>query len=89
MCLAIPGRIVDSEEIGGLRVGRVRFGGITRKAFLDWVPDAAPGDYVMVHVGFAISKVDEAEAARAYDAIRQMGLLDEELGGADAEGESG
>lgn len=80
MCLAIPGRIVDSEEIAGIRVGRVQFGGITRKAYLDYVPDAVPGDYVMVHVGFAISKVDEQEARRTYDLMRQMGLLEEELG---------
>ncbi|MFN7924781.1 MAG: HypC/HybG/HupF family hydrogenase formation chaperone [Bryobacteraceae bacterium] len=84
MCLAVPGKIVDSEEIGGMRVGRVQFGGITRKAFLDYVPEAGPGDYVMVHVGFAISKVDEAEAERAYDAMRKMGILEEELAGGDA-----
>jgi hydrogenase expression/formation protein HypC len=85
MCLAIPGRIVDSEEIDGIRIGRIQFGGVSRKAYLDFVPDAVPGDYVMVHVGFAISKVDEAEAERAYDAMRQMGLLDEELGSMDVE----
>jgi hydrogenase expression/formation protein HypC len=81
MCLAIPGKVLDSEEIGGLRIGRIQFGGITRKAYLDYVPDALPGDYVMVHAGFAISKVDEAEAARAFAMMRQMGLLEEELGG--------
>ena len=79
MCLAIPGRIVESEEIGGIRVGRIQFGGVSRKAYLDFVPDAVPGDYVMVHVGFAISKVDEAEAERTYDLMRQMGLLEDEL----------
>ena len=80
MCLAIPGKILDSEEIAGIRIGRIQFGGVTRKAYLDYVPDAVPGDYVMVHVGFAISKVDEEEAARAYDVMRQMGLLEEEFG---------
>jgi len=80
MCLAIPGKILDTEEIGGLRIGRIQFGGVTRKAYLDYVPDALPGDYVMVHVGFALSKVDEQEAARTYDLMRQMGLLREELG---------
>lgn len=80
MCLAIPGKLLDSEEIGGIRIGRVQFGGITRKACLDYVPDAVPGDYVMVHVGFALSKVDEQEAERTYDLLRQMGLLEEELG---------
>jgi len=80
MCLAIPGKILDAEEIGGIRIGNIQFGGVTRKAYLDYVPDAVPGDYVMVHVGFAISKVDEAEAERTYDLMRQMGLLQEELG---------
>jgi hydrogenase expression/formation protein HypC len=80
MCLAIPGKILDCEEIDGIRIGRIQFGGVTRKAYLDYVPDAAPGDYVMVHVGFAISKVNEEEAERTYDLMRQMGLLQEELG---------
>ncbi len=78
MCLAIPGRIVSVDEVHGNRVGKVRFGGITREALLDFVPEAGTGDYVMVHVGFAISKVDEAEAARTYEILEQMGLLAEE-----------
>jgi hydrogenase expression/formation protein HypC len=77
MCLAIPGQIVDAEVIDGNRVGRVRFGGITRQAFLDFVPEAQPGDYVIVHVGFAISKVDEEEARQTYQYLAQAGLLDE------------
>ena len=78
MCLAIPGQIVDSEVIDGNRVGRVRFGGITRQAFLDFVPEAQPGDYVIVHVGFAISKVNEEEARETYEYLAQAGLLEEE-----------
>jgi hydrogenase expression/formation protein HypC len=81
MCLAIPGKILDTEEIAGIRVGRVQFGGVTRKAYLDYVPDAVVGDYVMVHVGFALSKVDQEEAARTYESMRMMGLLEAELGG--------
>ena len=81
MCLAIPGRILDSEEIAGIRVGRIQFGGVTRKVYLDYVPEAMVGDYVMVHVGFALSKVDQEEAARTYESMRVMGLLEEELGG--------
>jgi len=83
MCLAIPGKIVDTEEIAGIRVGRVQFGGVTRKAYLDYVPEAVVGDYVMVHVGFALSKVDQDEAARTYESMRVMGLLEAELGGAE------
>jgi len=80
MCLAVPGKIVDATEIDGIRVGRVDFGGVTRQAYLDYVPEAAPGDYVMVHVGFAISKVDEDEAQRALAMLGRMGVLEEELG---------
>jgi hydrogenase expression/formation protein HypC len=83
MCLAIPGKIVDTEERNGCRTGRVRFGGITRQAYLDFVPEAQVGDYVMVHVGFAISKVDAEEAARTYRALESMGLLEAELGPAE------
>ena len=80
MCLAVPGKIVSVEEMLGNRVGRVQFGGITRETLLDFVPEAGVGDYVIVHVGFAISKVDEEEAARTYELLEQMGLLAEELG---------
>jgi len=78
MCLAVPGKIVSVEEIGGNRVGKVQFGGVTRDALLDFVPEAGTGDYVLVHVGFAISKVDEEEAARTYELLEQMGMLEDE-----------
>ena len=78
MCLAVPGRIVDSEDVGGGRIGNVRFGGITRKVYLDFVPEATPGDYVIVHAGFAISRVDAAEAARTYALLEEMGALADE-----------
>jgi hydrogenase expression/formation protein HypC len=79
MCLAIPGRILDTEEQAGLRTGRVQFGGIVREARLDFVPEAQVGDYVMVHVGFAISCVDAGEAERTYELLRQMGMLEGEF----------
>ena len=82
MCLAIPGKIVDTDEIGGLRIGNVQFGSITRQAFLGFVPDAQPGDYVLVHVGFAISKVDEEEAERTLRDLETMGLVADELASA-------
>jgi hydrogenase expression/formation protein HypC len=75
MCLAIPGEIVDTEEIGGMRVGKVQFGSITRQTFLGFVPEAQPGDYVLVHVGFAISQVDEAEAAQTLRDLDELGLV--------------
>ncbi|HYL11496.1 MAG TPA: HypC/HybG/HupF family hydrogenase formation chaperone [Terriglobales bacterium] len=79
MCLAIPGKIVAEEQRNGLRIGRVQFGGIIREASLDFVPEAGVGDYVMVHVGFAISRVDTSEAERTYQILEQMGILQEEL----------
>jgi hydrogenase expression/formation protein HypC len=79
MCLAIPGKILDTAERNGSRIARVQFGGITREAYLDFVPEAQSGDYVMVHVGFAISRVDAEEAARTYQALESMGLLEGEL----------
>lgn len=79
MCLAIPGKILNAEEHDGLRAGRVQFGGIVRSVRLDFVPEAAVGDYVMVHVGFAISKVDEDEAQRTYQLLQEMGVLEQEL----------
>lgn len=79
MCLAIPGKILSSEVANGVRIGRVQFGGITREACLDFVPEATVGDYVIVHVGFAISMVDREEAERSYELLQSMGVLDGEL----------
>jgi hydrogenase expression/formation protein HypC len=78
VCLAIPGKVIETEERNGSRLARVQFGGITREAYLDFVPEAQPGDYVMVHVGFAISCVDAEEARRTYELLESMGLLVEE-----------
>jgi hydrogenase expression/formation protein HypC len=83
MCLAIPGKILESHEQDGMRVGRVQFGGIVRQVSLDFVPEAAVGDYVLVHVGFAISRVDAAEAERTYKLLEEMGALNDELPGVD------
>lgn len=79
MCLAIPGKIVSVEEANGLRSARIQFGGIVRQASLDFVPEAQVGDYVMVHVGYAISRVDADEAERTYQLLEEMGSLEAEL----------
>ncbi len=79
MCLAIPGKIVSTEWHNGVRVGQVQFGGITRETCLDFVPEAAVGDYVIVHVGFAISVVAREEAERSYELLESMGVLESEL----------
>jgi hydrogenase expression/formation protein HypC len=83
MCLAIPGKIMEARDQDGLRLGRVQFGGIVRSVRLDFVPEAEVGDYVMVHVGFAISQVDEDEAERTYELLREMGALEGELAPSD------
>jgi hydrogenase expression/formation protein HypC len=80
VCLAIPGKILSKQVDGGICVGRVQFGGITRETCLDFVPEASVGDYVIVHVGFAISRVDREEAERSYELLESMGLLKDELG---------
>ena len=77
MCLAIPGKVVEAFDRQGMRMARVQFGGIIREACLDYVPDTQIGEYVLVHVGFAISKVDEEEAARTYRLLEEMDQLTE------------
>ena len=79
MCLAIPGRIEEISVDGGLRVGRVNFGGVVKRVCLDYVPEAQVGDYTIVHVGFAISRIDEETARKTLEDFRAMGLLEEEL----------
>ena len=78
MCLAVPGKILETKEENGSRLGRVQFGGITRLVQLDFVPEAGVGDYVIVHVGFALSKVDAEEAARTYQLLEEIGIHDTE-----------
>ncbi len=84
MCLAIPGKIIEVYEQGNLRSARVQFGGIVRQVSLDFVPEAGLGDYVMVHVGFAISRVDPFEADRTYKLLQEMGMIEQELMPTDA-----
>ena len=77
MCLAIPGKVLETYDQRGLRMARVQFGGIVREACLEYVPETQVGEYVLVHVGFAISRVDEAEAERTYQALRDLDQLTE------------
>src|SRR5476651_1565352 len=83
MCLAIPGKVEQIAEENGLRMGRVDFGGVVKRVCLDYVPEVEVGDYTIVHVGFALSKIDEAEALRTLDVFRQMGVLEEEFADGD------
>ena len=77
MCLAIPGKVVQEFERQGMHMARVQFGGIVRETCLEYVPTAQVGDYVLVHVGFAISVVDEEEAKRTYELLENMNQLTE------------
>jgi len=76
MCLAVPGEVLEiTSEDPLARQGRVRFGGVVREVNLSCVPEAAVGDYVLVHVGVAISRLDAAEAARTLQALSELGEL--------------
>ena len=79
MCLAIPGRVEEITTDGVIRMGRVNFGGVVKRVCLDYVPEVEVGDYTIVHVGFAISKIDEATAPQTLEDFRSLGVLDEEL----------
>jgi hydrogenase expression/formation protein HypC len=82
MCLAVPGRVVEIIDGGDVafRVGKVDFGGIRKEINLAYVPEAEVGKYVLVHVGFAISVIDEDEAQRVFKYLEELGGLQEELG---------
>ncbi len=79
MCLAIPGKVEEIATEGGLRVGRVNFGGVVKRVCLDYVPEVVVGDYTIVHVGFALSRIDQESAEKTLEVFRQMGMLEEEL----------
>jgi hydrogenase expression/formation protein HypC len=75
MCLGVPGKIIELYEAGGLRMGKVDFGGVTREACLAYVPEAQVNDYTIIHVGFALNIISEEEALETLDLLRQIGEL--------------
>ena len=75
MCLGIPGKVIEIRDDATLLMGKVDFGGVRKEACLAYTPEVALGDYVIVHVGFAISRVDEAEALKTLEILEQMGDL--------------
>ena len=85
MCLGIPGKLVEVYEQDGLPMGKVEFGGIVRETCLAYTPEAEVGEYVIVHVGFAISRLDEAEAQEIFDYLDAIGEV-AELGDEPARG---
>ena len=88
MCLAIPGKLTAKTEEDGMLCGRVEFGGIIRTACLDFLPEAEVGEYVLVHVGFAISRIDEDEAKATLAYLEELGELQAELGALEASHEA-
>ncbi len=80
MCLGIPGKVIDIYDVEGIRMGKVDFGGLCKEVCLAYVPEVEVGDYTIVHVGFAITQLDEASAQESLALLRQIGTLNEELG---------
>ena len=83
MCLAIPGKVIETFQREGITMGKVSFGGMVKQVCLEYTVDAVPGDYVLVHVGFALSRINAEEAERTYKLLEELGQLTElEDGGA-------
>ena len=79
MCLAVPGRVERIFEDSGTRMGKVNFGGVVKDVCLAYLPEIQVGDYAIVHVGFAISRIDEASAEQTLKTFEELGVLEDEL----------
>ena len=79
MCLGVPGKVVEIYESEGLKMGKIDFGGVVREACLAYVPEIEVGEYTVIHVGFAISQIDEASAQETLRTFEELGLLEDEL----------
>ncbi|MCF6521925.1 HypC/HybG/HupF family hydrogenase formation chaperone [Streptomyces sp. JJ36] len=82
MCLAVPGRVVGVHERDGTRMAEVDFGGVVKEVCLEYLPDLRVGEYTIVHVGFALQRLDEESARQTLELFGQLGLLEEEFGDA-------
>jgi hydrogenase expression/formation protein HypC len=80
MCLAVPGRVLDIDERDGTRVATVDFGGVVKEVCLEYLPDLQVGEYAIVHVGFALQRLDEESARQTLELFAELGLLQEEFG---------
>jgi hydrogenase expression/formation protein HypC len=96
MCLGVPGKVIDiyfegpggrTDEVEGVRMGKVDFGGLVKEVCLAYVPEVVVGDYTIVHVGFAITRLDEESAQESLALLRQMRSLDKALGLPEQEGD--
>ncbi|MFC4033507.1 HypC/HybG/HupF family hydrogenase formation chaperone [Streptomyces polygonati] len=86
MCLAVPGRVLSTAEVDGTLMAEVDFGGVRKEVCLQYIPDAAVGEYVIVHVGFAIQRLDERSAQQTLANFDRLGILAEEFGDAPGDG---
>jgi hydrogenase expression/formation protein HypC len=77
MCLAVPGKVVETYIEHDVTMGKIDFNGVYKRACLEHVPQVKPGDYVLVHVGFALARIDEAEARQVFDFLESINQLDE------------
>lgn len=80
MCLAVPGRVLDIGEKDGTRMATVDFGGVVKEVCLEYLPDLQVGEYAIVHVGFALQRLDEESAKQTLELFAQLGMLQEEFG---------
>lgn len=83
MCLGVPGRVTEIYEADGIQMGKIDFGGIVKEVCLDFVPEIQVGEYAIIHVGFAITRLDEESAMETLDLLNQIGAVAEELGEAE------
>jgi hydrogenase expression/formation protein HypC len=81
MCLGVPGKITEIYEKDNMKMCQIDFGGVSREACLDFIPEAKIGDYVIIHVGFAITLLSEEEAMETLELLREISDIEEELGG--------
>jgi len=79
MCLGVPGRVAQIFEADGVRMGKLDFGGVVKNVCLEYLPEIVEGEYAIVHVGFAISRIDEDAAQETLRMLREIGAIDEEL----------
>jgi hydrogenase expression/formation protein HypC len=79
MCLGVPGKVTQIYDLNGMKMGKVDFGGVVREACLEYLPEIQVGDYTIIHVGFGISQLDEAEAQETLQLLREIGALEEEF----------
>lgn len=79
MCLGIPGKVIEIYEVNGLKMGKVDFGGVIKETCLAYLPEIEIGNYTIIHVGFGISVLDEEEAQRTFEMLREMEMLGDEI----------